>query len=61
MIKEPYLITLEIKKNEKSGFLIPINNFELDMDIKRIFYIYGFTENIEKNSNNIKTLIIRYF
>jgi len=50
MIKEPYLINFEIKKNEKPGVLVPINDFELDMNIKRVFYIYGFNENIEKNN-----------
>jgi hypothetical protein len=50
MIQEPYLVTFEIKKNEKPGVLVPINDFELDMNIKRIFYIYGFTENVEQNN-----------
>lgn len=50
MIKEPYLINFEIKKNEKPGVLVPINDFELDMNIKRVFYIYGFNENIESNN-----------
>jgi len=50
MVEEPYLLDLNIKQNEKPGFLIPIDDFELDMKIKRIFYIYGFTDNIAKNN-----------
>lgn len=47
---EPYLVTFDIKKNEKPGILVPINDYEVNMNIKRIFYIYGFTDN-EKNNN----------
>lgn len=50
MVDEPYIINLNTKKNEKPGFLIPIDDFEVDMKIKRIFYIYGFTDNIDKNN-----------
>jgi hypothetical protein len=50
MESEPYLLNLNIKQNEKPGFLIPIEDFELDMKIKRIFYIFGFTDNVDKNN-----------
>ena len=50
MESEPYLLNLNIKQNEKPGFLIPIEDFELDMKIKRIFYIFGFTHNVDKNN-----------
>ena len=50
MIKEPYLLTFDVKKNEKPGVLVPINDYELDMNIRRIFYIYGFTENVDINN-----------
>jgi hypothetical protein len=46
----PYLVTLDIKQNEKPGVLIPINDFELDMHIKRVFYIYGFSHNEKQNN-----------
>jgi len=50
MIEEPYLLTFDVKKNEKPGVLVPINDYELDMNIRRIFYIYGFTENVDINN-----------
>jgi len=45
----PYIISLKEKVNEKPGKLIAINDYELNVSIKRIFYIYGFGDNIEDN------------
>lgn len=52
MEKDCRLINLDIIKTEKPGVLVPINDIkkELDMDVKRVFYIYGFTENIQSNN-----------
>ena len=45
----PYIISLKEKVNEKPGKLIAINDYELNITIKRIFYIYGFGDNVENN------------
>ena len=41
-METPYFIKLNPKKNSKPGTLTPLEDFELGMDIKRVFYIYGF-------------------
>ena len=46
----PILINLDKKTSaSKNGILIPIEDYQLKMDIKRIFFIYGFDEDISKN------------
>ena len=45
----PYIVSLTEKINEKPGKLVAINDYDFNINIKRIFYIYGFAENIEKN------------
>jgi len=45
----PYIITLKEKMNDKPGKLVAINNYDVKIDIKRLFYIYGFGQNIENN------------
>ena len=45
----PYIISLKEKVNEKPGKLIAINDYELNIKIKRLFYIYGFGDNVENN------------
>ncbi len=47
--KEPYLLYIDEKISDKPGKLSCINNSDIDFDIKRVFYIYGFSENIESN------------
>lgn len=47
-IKEPYLINLIKKQNNKPGYLVSLEDYELNMIFKRIFWISGF-ENIEVN------------
>jgi hypothetical protein len=49
-IIEPYMITLDEKINNKPGKLVCINNSDIDLNIKRVFYIYGFDNNIEQNN-----------
>lgn len=50
MTEKPFLIELAEKNNDKPGKLVAINNFEINMDIKRIFYIYGFGDDINLNN-----------
>jgi hypothetical protein len=49
MALTPYIISLTEKINEKPGKLVAINDYDFNINIKRIFYIYGFGENIENN------------
>jgi hypothetical protein len=44
----PHLITFPEKKNSKPGILVPIEDYDVDMVIKRIFYIYGFAQDADK-------------
>ena len=44
-----YIVLLKEKINEKTGKLVAINDYDFNINIKRIFYIYGFGENIENN------------
>ena len=41
-LKVPALTRFHTKKNEKPGMLVPIEDYDIGMDIKRIFYIFGF-------------------
>jgi hypothetical protein len=45
----PHIILLSEKINEKPGKLVAINDYDFNIKIKRIFYIYGFAQNIENN------------
>lgn len=49
MALTPYIISLTEKINEKPGKLVAINDYDFNTNIKRIFYIYGFGDNIENN------------
>ena len=41
---EPYTITLSRKRNEKPGYLVPIEESDLGFPIRRVFYISGMEE-----------------
>ena len=45
----PYILDLEAKKNSKPGSLIMLEKSTLGFDVKRIFYIYGLSEDPSKN------------
>ncbi len=47
-ISLPYLKKFSRKENDKPGILTPIEDFDIAMKIKRIFYIYGFNDVQEK-------------
>jgi len=43
MVLPPYIHTFQCKTNDtKPGILTPIEDYDLDMKIKRIFFIHGF-------------------
>ncbi len=48
-IKEPYLLFMNENITDKPGKLTCINNSDILFDIKRVFYIYGFSDNTELN------------
>lgn len=41
MIEKPYLIKLNKKYNQKKGYLICLEDYELNLEFKRIFWISG--------------------
>lgn len=41
---EPYVITLSRKRNEKPGYLVPIEETDIGFPIRRVFYISGMAE-----------------
>ncbi len=41
MIQKPYLIKLKKKFNEKKGYLVCLEDYELNLEFKRIFWISG--------------------
>lgn len=41
---EPYLISLQRKRNEKPGYLVPIEETDVGFPIRRVFYISGMDE-----------------
>jgi hypothetical protein len=46
----PHLICLTEKKNEKPGTLVAINDMsDINMPIRRVFYIYGFNTDPAQN------------
>jgi hypothetical protein len=45
----PYILDLEAKKNSKPGSLIMLEKSTLGFDVKRIFYIYGLSDDPAKN------------
>jgi hypothetical protein len=47
--KLPYLIDLDPKRNSKPGSLIMLENSTLGFNVKRIFYIYGLSDDKTKN------------
>lgn len=47
--KLPYLIDLIPKRNSKPGSLIMLEKSTLGFDVKRIFYIYGLSDDPSKN------------
>ncbi len=48
--KECYTIQLSEHINNKPGKLVCINNSDINFNIKRVFYIYGFDNNIKNNN-----------
>lgn len=48
--KLPYLIDLEAKRNSKPGALVMLEKSTIGFDVKRIFYIYGLSDDPSKNS-----------
>jgi len=44
-----YILSLEAKKNSKPGSLIMLEKSTLGFDVKRIFYIYGLSDDPTKN------------
>jgi hypothetical protein len=46
---DPYLIQLNEHINNKNGKLVCINTSDINMTIKRVFYIYGFSLDIKDN------------
>ena len=45
----PHIIHLDPKRNSKPGSLIMLEKSTLGFDVKRIFYIYGLSEDPSKN------------
>lgn len=45
----PYLVELDEKRNSKPGALIMLERSTLGFDVKRIFYIYGLSDDPIKN------------
>jgi glyoxylate utilization-related uncharacterized protein len=41
---EPYLIPLQRKRNEKPGYLVPIEETDIGFPIRRVFHISGMDE-----------------
>lgn len=41
---EPYIINLSRKRNEKPGYLVPIEESDIGFPIRRVFYISGMEE-----------------
>ena len=46
----PYIVDLVPKQNEKPGKLIAIEKGTIGFDVKRVFYIYGFSDDIENTT-----------
>ena len=46
---QPYILSLDAKKNSKPGSLIMLEKSTLGFDVKRIFYIYGLSDDPTKN------------